>query len=121
MRMTGCWLPPFSQAGTIKLAVPPSTLVRLYYLIAIKPPFPDATAPGYANEASSNTPALASGAQSHKSFARDPGHLPRGINTIITTTTTSPSKTNQFSKSVPRVCSLTVTPYLWMPFESRTL
>lgn len=46
MRMTGCWLLPFSQAGTIKLAVPPSTLVRLYYLIATKPPFP-----GYANEA----------------------------------------------------------------------
>ena len=39
------------------------------------------TAPEYADEESPNTPALVRGIRPHKPCLKDPGYLPRGINT----------------------------------------
>lgn len=46
-------------------------------------PFQTPTSPEYLDEVSSKTPVMANFIQVHKPCLRDPGHFPRGINTIF--------------------------------------
>jgi hypothetical protein len=95
--MAGGGYLPSSQPDTRKPTHPPLTLIRIHYpnsdqssllfdhMRSPPPifPFQTPTSPEYLDEVSSKTPVMANFIQVHKPCLRDPGHFPRGINTIF--------------------------------------